>query len=585
MTQWQLGVAPAALHVMAVLQDTAAAELMSRVLSQSITGDQFAIATDLAEGLARTVAESPDVVFIDVALGNNAGLAVVHYLRSVAPDVFVYALARTQTLELGTQAVALGAAGLLVLPLSGDEVLTVLSDVRSRRAEREARRRLERQAARSERGVSLVARVADIAHARNRRAAAEQLVRVLIEDGGVTRVLVYLPAGAGSHQLMRTAATGSGPEGPTFCDHLELMNFARATELHVVHLSVHHEHAGLLLLGGSVSDGDAAEPVPLLDLLAAQAATALALIGEREQMHRGAMKDPSSSAYTFAYFVDVAGREIDKARRHGRRFALATIGVADHVPETAGVQVVERILGTVRDTDVLARVDEREFYLLLPETGGVGAHTCRRRIVSQFAQSSTPDSVRVPGGEVTVGVATFPHDGRDLSQLLRVAKHRADAARESPASRHDLHELSLNEMLDVLLWELPAESVKVGAPRVLDIPSMDLVALATAAINEARRGGAARVIVTQRPGMSLGAAVRSALGRDAPDVHLDAVDVSAAPGHSELEALSIVAEHGAYALLARLEKNAARVVHAADPLFADLLARRLGLIAHLRLLD
>src|SRR5690606_12073550 len=125
-------------------------------------------------------------------------------------------------------------------------------------------------------------------------------------------------------------------------------------------------------------------------LVAGQAATTFALIGEREHSHRGAMKDPSSSAYTFAYFVDVAGREIDKARRHGRRFALATLAVDEEPPVVAGaaqpagaagppsVASVERILGAVRDTDVLARVDEREFYLLLPETGGIGAHICRR---------------------------------------------------------------------------------------------------------------------------------------------------------------------------------------------------------------
>ncbi len=50
------------------------------------------------------------------------------------------------------------------------------------------------------------------------------------------------------------------------------------------------------------------------------------------------MKDPSSSAYTFAYFVDVAGREIDMARRHNRRFALATIGVQFEAVPLADVE-------------------------------------------------------------------------------------------------------------------------------------------------------------------------------------------------------------------------------------------------------
>jgi GGDEF domain-containing protein len=472
----------------------------------------------------------------------------------------------------------------LTLPLSGDELLNVLGEVRTRRAERAERRRLELIAARSERGATLVARVAEISHARNRRDAAEQLGRVLVEYGRLGGVLVYLPAGAGSRQLMRTAAAGTAPEGPAFCDQLELLGFAQSAGLGVLRLSLRHEDAGVLLLGGPL-DAEGPEPLPFTDLLAAQAATALALIGEREQAHRGAMKDPTSSAYTFGYFVDVAGREIDKARRHGRRFALATIAIADDLPEQVGVQVVERTLDTVRDTDVLARVDEREFYLLLPETGGVGAHVCRRRILRQLSQIPAAPTASPRGLDVTVGVATFPHDGRDLSQLLRVAKYRADVARRSLAGRRDLDQLSLGEVLDAFVWELSGAGAAGSAPQMIEMPAIDLVALAATALSEARRGGAVRVIVTHRPGVSLDAAVHTVFGRDTPDAEVDVVDVSATPGHADLEALSVVAEQGAYALLARIDRSHARVVHAADPLLADLIAQRLGQLANLRLLD
>src|SRR5207302_1598609 len=116
------------------------------------------------------------------------------------------------------------------------------------------------------------------------------------------------------------------------------------------------------------------------DLMAGQAAMTLALLAERERSTRGAIKDQTTSAYTFAYFVDIAGREIDKARRYGRRFALATIAL-DENATSAPTDLAEVILGAVRDTDVLARVDEHEFYLLMPETGGVGAQNCRRRVL------------------------------------------------------------------------------------------------------------------------------------------------------------------------------------------------------------
>jgi GGDEF domain-containing protein/DNA-binding response OmpR family regulator len=597
--------------VLAILDDAETIELMERALAGS--GDELAVATDLAEGLARTVAEGPDVVLVDVALGNNAGLAIVHHLRAVAPNVAVYALARSDAVELGTQAVALGGAGLLMLPSSGDELLTLVGDVRARLAEREQRRRLEREATESRRGVSLVARVAGIAEAPNRRSAAEQLARMLEEDAGASPVLVYLPAGEGSRQLMRAAACGDIAGAPSFCDEMELLGYATERGLEVVRLSLLREQSGLLLIGGVRREG--AGPLPLVDLVAAQAATSLALLGEREQSTRGAMKDPSSSAYTFAYFVDVAGREIDKARRHGRRFALATLSI-DPGPEdepptrrfdssayaaaamtgtpptapppssSAGqsVEVAERVLGAVRDTDVLARVDEHEFYLLLPETGGIGAHTCRRRVMRRL---SGPGGQRLGGAaglDATIGVATFPHDGLDLSHLLRVAKHRQEVSQNSVVRRLALDRLPLGEILDTLLWNV-GEPDGAGHPRSIELPAMDLIGLALGAVSEGLRGGAARIVATQRPGVSIGAAVRSALGRDSEELGFRAVDLTGVSGCDDLEALTIVAEHGVYALLGRVDRSVVRAVHASDPLFADLVIRRLGDAVGMRLSD
>ena len=92
-------------------------------------------------------------------------------------------------------------------------------------------------------------------------------------------------------------------------------------------------------------------------------------------------------------------------------------------------------------------------------------------------------------------------------------------------------------------------------------------------------------MATQRPGVSIGAAVRSSLGRDYEELGFRAVDVTAAPGCADLEALTIVAEHGVYALLGRVDRNVVRAVHASDPLFADPITQRLGEAVGMRLLD
>jgi hypothetical protein len=238
---------------------------------------------------------------------------------------------------------------------------------------------------------------------------------------------------------------------------------------------------------------------------------------------------------------------------------------------------------------VLARVDEREFYLLMPETGGKGAHTCRRRVMRHMLGEGGQRRGEAAGLELTMGVATFPHDGIDLSQLLRVAKHRADACRSSLLRSLELDRLKLPEILDAMLWATAAPSAEkrsgIEWPRAIELPTADVIGLCVAALNEAARGGGMQVVATQRSGMSIGAAVRAELGRDSDAIRFDAVDVSAVPGCADLEVLAVIAEHGSYALLGRTESSLVRAVHSADPLFADVLILRLSEAAGMRLVD
>src|SRR5258708_21206140 len=118
------------LTVLAIVDAAPLVQLFSRVLIT--TDDQVLIATTLAEGLSLAASVAPDLAFVDVSLGHNAGLALVHHLRAVAPNATVYALASAASLHIGAQAVALGGAGLIMTPPSGDEILSAAANVRAR---------------------------------------------------------------------------------------------------------------------------------------------------------------------------------------------------------------------------------------------------------------------------------------------------------------------------------------------------------------------------------------------------------------------------------------------------------------------
>jgi PleD family two-component response regulator len=555
------------------------------------THDELIISTDLSDALAKANAHAPELVFVDISMGNRAGLALVHHLHVLDPHVTVYALTRPEHLELGPQAVTLGARGVLVLPLSGDEVFSTLSQIRTRRAENAENDRLRREAEASRRAQKLADALSQVVASPSRRDAAERL-SVLLAQAGAQRVLTYLPAGEGSRQLVRLGTVGSADHAPTFCEDFELLAFAQLDQLQVVRLTLERQTSAILLLGSDLT----VPLTPLLDslsIIGPQIAMTLALVIEREQTSRGAMKDPSSSAYTFAYFVDVAGREIDKARRHSRRFALATLGVEQRRDPTTSllrsttIEVAENVLACVRDTDILARVDDSEFYLLLPETGGLGAHACRRRVMQQLLGPGGLRNAGHPELDAAMGVATFPHDGVDLSQLLRVARHRADASRTSPVRRLGLDRLPLPEILDALFWRLGEASQGLGltAPQTIELPLMDVVGLAAAAVGEAARSGGTRIVASQRSGLSMGAAVRAALSSLRDEVTLDVADISGQPSSRDLEVLILIAEHGTYALLGRTTQGLLRAVHSSDPVLADLLVQRLGEAVGMRWID
>jgi hypothetical protein len=83
----------------------------------------------------------------------------------------------------------------------------------------------------------------------------------------------------------------------------------------------------------------------------------------------------------------------------------------------------------------------------------------------------------------------------------------------------------------------------------------------------------------------MAAAVRAAVGRDSEDARVEVVDVAQVEGAERIEVLALLAEHGAYSLLGRIDGEIMRAVHSADPMLVDLIADHFGMALHARFLD
>jgi hypothetical protein len=139
--------------------------------------------------------------------------------------------------------------------------------------------------------------------------------------------------------------------------------------------------------------------------------------------------------------------------------------------------------------------------------------------------------------------------------------------------------MPLGEIIDVLLAR-PMMGAGFGSPYPLDLVAPAMLSLVGAACREARRGGAANVLVTVRGGMGMASSARQS--DSGPDASVQLADVRSAPRCENAEAIVINAEHGTWVCCGRRDEDRFRGVHAADPMLADLIAQRLAQASGIR---
>jgi ActR/RegA family two-component response regulator len=551
------------LRVLAVAQDAVTLQTIERAVAAA--EDVLFTTMDMAESIATAASEKPEVAFVDVALEDSAGLALVHHIMAVCPRVFVYAMAPPSAMELGTQAIALGAAGLLVAPPSGDALRQALGDVRARLAEAAERARLEADLGAAVRRADVLERLTRVLGAGPRGCGdASAIAEAFREATGARGVAVdvFGPNGTGS---LRLAALGSLTDLPR-----------QGASLREVPLVFGIRNVGRVVL-------DAAEADIGTDALAEISAATLGGPGASREEPGVAQ----TRIYSYAYFVDTATREIEMAKRHQRRLAIAVL-LSRGMRSGPTQEVEDAILGGVRETDVLTHRGANEFVLLLPETGALGAHSCRRRLHARVEgdRRTTPPTSDRRGpprmDAVSIGLATFPHDGNSLERLLEVARRRAEDSGRSPTHTLALSSKSLPEIVDSLL-ACPMLDAGPASPFPLDLSLPAALSLVSSVCREALRAGEATIFVAARTGAGLSSVVRPAVAVEPPRATVHEVDLSGAPGCANAEALVVVAEHGTWTLCGRHEGARFKGVHCADALVADLLAQRLALAGGVRL--
>jgi diguanylate cyclase (GGDEF)-like protein/PAS domain S-box-containing protein len=144
-----------------------------------------------------------------------------------------------------------------------------------------------------------------------------------------------------------------------------------------------------------------------------------------------AYRDPLTDLPNRAYFESRLDEAIAAAAGSGKRVAVGLLDldrfkiVNDSLGHAAGDQllkeVASRLRRSLRATDVIARMGGDEFLLLIGDLEDARqARAIAQRYVENLGPSFAPDGQEI-FVRASVGVAVYPDDAREASQLLRLA--------------------------------------------------------------------------------------------------------------------------------------------------------------------
>jgi diguanylate cyclase (GGDEF)-like protein len=174
----------------------------------------------------------------------------------------------------------------------------------------------------------------------------------------------------------------------------------------------------------------------LMDVLASAGLFRVPIVIEYDELKTlqlNAVTDPLTGLYNRRLFSETFEKELNRGRRYGTPLGLVVLDlhrfkeVNDKHGHPRGDEVLRAAAATLkkalRTSDSAFRIGGDEFALLLPQTDAEQALALSRRVETVFAELLQPLQLTV-GVSMDHGVATFPQDGEQADQLIRVADER-----------------------------------------------------------------------------------------------------------------------------------------------------------------
>lgn len=192
---------------------------------------------------------------------------------------------------------------------------------------------------------------------------------------------------------------------------------------------------------------DWSNQISRLIIMLTASALSLALVARSQRLLQLATSDPLTGLLNRGYVDERFTIELSRARRYGKPLTIAVID-ADHfklLNDTHGHMAGDLALRTIgatlrssfRQSDTAGRYGGEEFVVILPETD---IEVAERKLESLRELVASSSIVLPPRGEniqvtISAGLASFPDDGEDASELFALADDRMFQAKKEGRNR------------------------------------------------------------------------------------------------------------------------------------------------------
>jgi len=176
------------------------------------------------------------------------------------------------------------------------------------------------------------------------------------------------------------------------------------------------------------------DDVEMLKAVADQAAVAI----NKAQLWDMAVTDSLTGLYVRRYFMVKLQEELVRAERYNNilSIVMADLDGFKNINDSYGHDAGDRVLNAVgkflqqniRDVDVVARYGGDEFVIMIPEAAEDAAYILSERLRKQFAELKFDN---LPPITISLGIATYPFDGKDLEDLIKKGDSAMYAAKRT----------------------------------------------------------------------------------------------------------------------------------------------------------